>query len=52
MKPLKYSNESLLAFCKENSIELCKDYSNEIVRQKTIIESKCNNQDCNNISSK
>jgi hypothetical protein len=46
MKALKYSNESLLAFCKENSIELCKDYSNEVVRRKTQVEGKCKTDNC------
>ena len=38
MKPLKYCNESLKQFCSYNSIELCRDYSNEVVRKDTKIE--------------
>ena len=49
MKELKYSSESLQKFCNENSIELCKDYSNEVVRRDTKIEGKCKTDGCNNI---
>ena len=35
MPELKYSYDSLQKFCEENGIELCKDYSNEVVNQKT-----------------
>ena len=52
MKELKYSYTSLQKFCNENGIELCKDYSGEVVRQKTIIEGKCNNVDCIQIFNK
>jgi len=52
MADLKYSYENLKKFCNENGIELCRDYSQEVVRQKTIIEGKCNNVDCNSIFAK
>ena len=52
MTELKYSYKSLQKFCNENSIELCRDYSHEIVRQKTVIEGKCNNKECVNIFTK
>ena len=52
MKELKYSYGSLQKFCSENGIELCKDYSQEVVRQKTIIEGKCSNNDCFDIVNK
>ena len=52
MKELKYSYDSLQKFCNENGIELCKDYSNEVVRRETKIEGKCNNVDCNSIFKK
>jgi len=46
MTELKYSYISLQKFCDENSIELCKDYSTEVVRQKTVIEAVCSKDDC------
>ena len=49
MKELKYSYDSLQKFCGENCIELCRDYSHEVVRRDTKIEGKCSNCDCNNI---
>jgi len=49
MKKLKYSYDALQKFCEENSIELCKDYSKEIVNQKTKIEGKCKTNGCNNL---
>jgi hypothetical protein len=52
MKELKYSYESLQKFCNENSIELCRDYSTEIVRRETKIEGKCNNDGCNELFNK
>ena len=52
MKGLKYSYDSLQKFCGENCIELCRDYSQEVVNQKTKIEGKCSNDDCNNSFSK
>jgi hypothetical protein len=52
MKELKYSYESLQKFCNENSIELCRDYSTEIVRRETKIEGKCNNDGCDGVFNK
>ena len=49
MKELKYSYDSLQKFCGENCIELCRDYSQEVVRRDTKIEGKCSNCECNNI---
>jgi len=52
MTELKYSYENLQKFCNENSIELCKDYSHEIVRRETKIEGKCNNDGCDGVFNK
>ena len=52
MKDLKYSYESLQKFCNENCIELCRDYSQEVIRRDTTIEGKCNNKDCDNVFTK
>jgi hypothetical protein len=49
---LKYCNESLKQFCLENGVELCRDYSNELVRRETIIEGKCTAEECDNIFNK
>ena len=49
MIELKYSYDSLQKFCGENGIELCRDYSQEVVRRDTKIEGKCSNCECNNI---
>ena len=49
MKPLKYCNESLKQFCLENGVELCRDYSNELVRRETIIEGKCTAEGCDKV---
>ena len=49
MPELKYSYDSLQKFCEENEIELCKDYSQEKVTQKTKIEGKCKTNGCNKI---
>jgi hypothetical protein len=46
MTELKYSYIILQKICDENSIELCKDYSTEVVRQKTVIEAVCSKDDC------
>jgi len=46
MKPLKYCNESLKQFCLENGVELCRDYSDDLVRRETIIEGKCTSEGC------
>jgi hypothetical protein len=52
MKPLKYCNEMLKQFCLENGVELCRDYSNDLVRRETIIEGKCTAEGCDNIFNK
>ena len=52
MKELKYSYGSLQKFCSENCIELCKDYSQEVVKNATKIEAKCSNNDCFDIVNK
>lgn len=52
MTELKYSYESLQKFCNENGIELCRDYSQEVVRRETRIEGKCRNKDCNELFNK
>lgn len=52
MSELKYSFESLQKFCNENSIELCRDYSHELVRRETKIEGKCRNEGCNELFNK
>jgi hypothetical protein len=49
MKELKYSYNSLQNFCIENGIELCRDYSQEVIRRDTKIEGKCKHDNCNNI---
>jgi hypothetical protein len=49
MKPLKYSYDSLKQFCTENGVELCKDYSNDLVRKDTKIEGKCLTEGCDRI---
>jgi len=49
MTQLKYSYDSLQKFCGEHGIELCRDYSNELVRRDTKIEGKCKNDNCNNL---
>jgi hypothetical protein len=48
----KYSFESLQKYCNENGIELCRDYSQEVVRRETKIEGKCKNKDCNELFNK
>ena len=52
MTELKYSYESLQKFCNENGIELCRDYSQEVVRRETKIEGKCRNEGCNELFNK
>jgi hypothetical protein len=52
MKELKYSYESLQKFCNENGIELCKDYTNEVVRRDTKIEGNCKTDGCIQIFNK
>lgn len=52
MSELKYSYKSLQTFCSENSIELCKDYSTEIVRRDTKINGKCKTDGCDGLFSK
>lgn len=52
MKPLKYCNESLKQFCSENGVELCRDYSNDLVRRETVIEGKCTTEGCDKLFKK
>jgi hypothetical protein len=52
MKPLKYSNESLLAFCKENSITLLNNYDNIYVNKNTIVFGNCITNNCIDIFNK
>ena len=52
MPELKYSYDSLQKFCEENGIELCKDYSQEVVRRETKIEGKCKTDGCVQIFNK
>jgi hypothetical protein len=52
MKELKYCYDSLQKFCNENRIELCRDYSGELVRKITKIEGKCRNEYCNGFFNK
>ena len=52
MAKTKYSYESLQKFCNENCIELCRDYSQEVVRRDTKIEGKCRNEGCNELFNK
>ena len=52
MNQLKYCNESLKQFCLENGVELCRDYSDELVNRLTKIEGKCKREGCNNIFNK
>jgi len=52
MKPLKYCNDSLKQFCLENDVELCRDYSDDLVRRETSIEGKCTTKECDNIFNK
>ena len=52
MNQLKYCNESLKQFCLENGVELCRDYSGEVVRKDAKIEGKCKTEGCDNIFNK
>ena len=36
----------------ENGVELCRDYSNEVVKRVTKIEGKCKTEGCDNIFNK
>ena len=49
---IRYNHEYLQQFCKENGIELTKDYSLEKVNRDTIIEAKCLTEGCDDICSK
>ena len=49
---IRYDYEFLQQFCKENGIELTKDYSLEKVNRDTIIEAKCLTEGCEEICSK
>lgn len=44
----KYSQETLVKFCSDNSITLTLDYSSEPLNVSTKIEGKCSNQECEN----
>ena len=46
---IRYNNDFLQQFCKENGIELTKDYSLEKVNRRFYIEAKCLMKECNNI---
>ena len=43
---VRYDNNYLQKFCKENGIELLKDYSKENVNRDIIIEAKCSMECC------
>ena len=45
---VRYDYNYLQQYCKENGIELLKDYSTEKVNRDTIIEAKCLTENCNN----
>jgi hypothetical protein len=49
---IRFNHEFLQQFCKENGIELTKDYSLEKVNRDTIIEAKCLTEGCQDICSK
>jgi len=49
IKPLKYSYDSLLNFCSQNNITLCRDYSEGPVNRDTRIEGKCITIGCDNL---
>lgn len=49
---IRYDYEFLQQFCKENEIDLTKDYSLEKVNRDTIIEAKCLTEGCQDICSK
>ena len=49
---IRYNNDFLQQFCKENGIVLTKDYSLEKVTRETIIEAKCLTHGCDDICSK
>lgn len=52
MKELNYSYNALQQFCIDNSIELCRDYLQEVVNQKTRIEGTCTTNGCKTRSGK
>ena len=45
-KMKKYCFESLIKYCKNNNIELTKNYTNEQISQKTRIEGNCLGENC------
>lgn len=49
---VRYDYNYLQQYCKENGIELLKDYSTEKVNRRLCIEAKCLMENCNNICSK
>jgi len=52
MKKQVYNFEYLTHFCKENNIELLKDFSKEKLTRDTIICGKCKSDGCNDIFEK
>jgi len=44
---IRYNYVFLQEFCKEHNIILLKDYSNEKINRDSIVESKCNSDNCN-----
>lgn len=50
--PTNYNRELLQKFCKENNIELLKDYSNVKVNREIVIEGKCIFECCHDTFSK
>lgn len=49
---MKYDYNTLNAFCNEQNILLCEDYSSQKLNSNTIIEGKCVNDDCHLIMKK
>jgi hypothetical protein len=52
MKKQVYNFEYLTHFCKENNIELLKDFSKEKVTRDTCIEGNCKSDNCNDTFTK
>ena len=46
---MKYDYIALQEYCKNNKIELSKDYSNEKVTRETRIEGKCKVDNCDGL---
>lgn len=45
---MKFNNESLQEYCKDNNIILSKDYKDIKITRESVIEGKCLSTDCNN----